>query len=132
MKRTLLLLAILPFALSACYVELDIDDQANVYIDNVYEYEDRRLINSVYRNGQLVYEEYENKAMLDITLRNSGLEKARNVTLEIAILDGGWMISQSSVHVGDIYPRERASIEFDTGMAFINDYTDYTIDLRWN
>ena len=130
--RTLFSLAILlsMTLLSSCYVDLELGE-AYVDVMHVEEYETKDVIYQEFDNGVLVYEEAVYDAWLEIELWNSGGSTARNVQVEIEVMDHHG--SQVTViHTKNLSPHESVNLSFNTGYAFTNDYINYKVYVYWD
>jgi len=133
MKTRLIIFVAILFmmsSLSSCYLEVEVDEPF-VDVAGVREYETKDVIYQEFQNGQLVYEEAVYNAWLDIDLWNNGGLRARNVQVEVVIIDE-FGEQSSFINTHDVRPGETITISYDTGFDFTNDYIDYEVYVYWD
>ncbi len=115
--------------LSSCYVELDMGAP---YVDVMHaeEYETKDVIYQEYDNGHLVYEEAIYNAWIEVEIYNSGSTTARNVQVEIEVVDHGGS-HVTVLNTKNLSPGESVNLTYDTGYAFTNDYINYEVFVYW-
>ena len=130
MKKLLIPIVVL-MAMSSCIVEVDMTP-SNVIVGEINEYETKEVINEIWSDGKLVYEEFVYRTFLEIEFINTGGFTARNVWADVSFYDGAYLIKTVRVNLPKIYAFESYSHEFDTGFESIYDYTDYEISVYWD
>ena len=133
MKNKITLFAILfsLFTFSSCYLDLDIGSPYIAAYD-IYEYETSEIIVHVPGRGYPPYEEHISTAWLSATFENEGSLTARNIRAEFTIFDNWGNQSVTVIPIENLSPGESTIVQFDTGYHFIDDYSDYSIDVYWD
>lgn len=129
MKSTLISLAFLGI-FSSCIVEVDLNPPY-VNIENIDEYETRDIINEVWSNGVLVFEEVRLDTWLEIEFRNRGGLSAENVWAEVIFYDGNYEIHATTIYLPDLRAGNSYVYNLQTGFESLYDYTDYNVSVYW-
>jgi len=118
-------------ALSSCIVEVDLTP-SNIIVGNINEYESREVVNEIWSNGKLLYEEYYYRAYLEIEFINTGGATARNITADVSFNNGAYHIKDVTVRFPKIHAGDTYIYSFDTGFESMYDYTDYEVAVYWD
>ena len=126
-----IIFAFILISFSSCLVEVDLNPPY-VQVGTIDEYETKEVIEEIWSNGVLIYEESIHHAWLDIEFYNTGGIRAEDVWAEVIFYSGHResrtiTIDLPNLRAGNIY-----TYTLDTGFESIYDYSDVDVHVYWD
>ena len=115
---------------TSCIVEIELD-APYINIKNISEYETKEIVQEIWSDGILIYEEFYYRSWLDIEFQNTGGFKASSVWAEVIFYDGHREIQSVKIYLPDIRPGNTYTYSLNTGFESMFDYSDYEVNTYW-
>lgn len=126
-----LIFALMLISFSSCIVEMDLNPPY-VNVGDIDEYETKEVIQEIWSDGVLVFEESVYHAWLDIEFYNTGGFRAENVWAEVVFYDGYREIRTITIDLPNLRSGNTYTYTIDSGFESIYDYSDFDVNVYWD
>ena len=125
---TIFFFALITF--SSCIIEVELEEPY-VSVGNIEEYKTKEIIQEVWSNGVLIYEEAKHTVWLEIEFQNNGGLRADDVWAEVIFYNNHREVQAVTIYLPSIRSGNSFVYTLDTGFESIYDYNDYEVSVYW-
>ena len=128
--KTLIIFFFALISFSSCIIEVELEEPY-VRVGNIEEYETKEIIQEIWSNGSLIYEEANYTVWLEIEFHNNGGLRADDVWAEVIFYNNHREVQAVTIYLPSIRSGNSFVYTLDTGFESIYDYNDYEVSVYW-